>query len=170
MLDWDGGALWPYIGTKDIGVRQQLFHCPSDVDPRVCVFVDSRSPTQVRNFSYVFSADLYQMTGQIMDASVPSYLQHVGASLQQIKGPEHKVLTAECNFSLTSGGIFLDLVSGGYNSLPAWHSGRAFVGMADGHVELFGPKEFSNPMAGPTVTIAGAKVPPQYSYYFLIYR
>lgn len=167
--NWQGGVLWPYVGSKDAGIRSQLFTCPSDFDPRV---FDLLSPGfyATRNYSYVFNGDLYQMTGYIQDVSAPSNLQRIGARLQQIKGPEHKVLTAESSISIVSGASFLGFINNGRSILPARHAGRAYVGMADGHVELFGPAELSNPMPGPTVTIAGAKVPPQYAYYFLIYR
>ena len=32
---WDAGVIWPYIGTRDLKVREKLFNCPSDdQDPR----------------------------------------------------------------------------------------------------------------------------------------
>jgi len=52
--------------------------------------------------------------------------------------------------------------------IPPRHSGRGFVGMADGHVEGFDPAELTNHMRGPSITYQNSVFPPQYIYYFLL--
>ncbi len=78
----------------------------------------------------------------------------MGVRSQRITGSEHKILVAESNFGWCEGYhfdvLYSRVVGPDENPLPQRHSVRAFVGMADGHVELFAPADLTNPMKGPT--------------------
>ena len=165
------GTLWPYVGTKDVGARARLFDCPSDVEPRMYREPPPAPPgyTVPMNYSYVFNGDLYRICEGDGGGAVPSSMNGLGVRLPRITGSEHKILIAESSVSSTEGAWFNGYMNDGVNLLTARHSGRCFVGMADGHVELFDPADLFNPMKGPTMHIgATTYATPQYQYYFML--
>ena len=139
VLDYQHGTIWPYVGPLE--VRQRVFNCPSDPDPRPLV-----NPLGVilsnRNFSYGFNLDLVARTG--------SALQW-GLKLTQIRHAAHKVLVEEPDRPGVPTGGITDIAQGPNNTeiircaLTRRHSGLCNDAMADGHVEALDPVQFTIP-------------------------
>lgn len=158
VLDYDHGTLWPYVGPRE--VRERVFNCPADPDPRPLV-----NPLGVtlsnRNFSYGFSG--------IVPRNASGSLE--GLKLTRIRHPSHKVLVIEPERPGVLTGSVVTLEQGPSNTtviacaLTRRHSGLCNEAMADGHVESLDPIQFTIP----DPSVAGVSLfNPAYRYYFAL--
>ena len=162
-LDYENGVLWPYI-SPDVGVRQTIFNCPSDPDPKYYVSaIDPAAPTPLRNFSYKLTFELDALsrgapllTGSTIHGTAGIYAM----PLSMVLHSDHKVLVIEqsspdgiCGTDDVEVHISQTLTS----LLASRHSGQANIAFFDGHCELMDPAVFG----GQSNTIAT----PAYEYY-----
>ena len=144
-LNWQRGALWPYI-ARDVGTRQRIFLCPSDAEPRLLQGQGSDLnlhllPGTSRNFSYGYNYYLAGPNGE------PPNVRY-GVRLSQIYQPSHKLLVMEdegprgpsAGVSGLSGPNGEVLVF-----LTKRHNGMCNVCCFDGHVEALSGTIFENP-------------------------
>ena len=158
-----GGTLMRYIGNSP-DVRQRIFLCPSDLEPRMAGDGNFQpDPSHFRNFSYNLN---FRMLGD----QVPPPFGYVnvqadygGIMVNQIRHPSHKFLIYEQNAPRDATALAgIGNPNGGIDAQPLFllttrHLGRCDIGFADGHVELFWPKDIL-----PTVPYAGATVDRSY--------
>ena len=134
VLDYQHGTIWPYVGSLE--VRQRIFNCPSDPDPRP-VINSLGSTIANRNFSYGFNENVVIRVG----------INLQGLKLTQVRHPSHKILILEDD---KPGGPTEASVSSAVAGVIACglttrHSGFCNVVMADGHVEALDPVQFTIP-------------------------
>jgi len=161
---WDSGTLWPYIGSRDLSVRQRLFNCPSDsADSRFLLgYSEGPSPTFIpgRNFSYTFNDRLCYAAGI-------SAGNTYGCLLSRVKGADHKIFIVEeavPNYESCELFSSMVLASWWYHPLTTTrHSGFGNMGMADGHVERLSPDDL--PPATQSMT-AGQALPPAVKWHY----
>jgi prepilin-type N-terminal cleavage/methylation domain-containing protein/prepilin-type processing-associated H-X9-DG protein len=181
QYDYQNGALWPFVGTRDPAVRERLFTCPADSEPRIWIDQFAHGP---RNFSYNFNYELYVDPNH----QYPNNYG-VGVHLSRVKGSEHKILVVEekapFDVAAVDGEAFMasnpaqwlppasdQPGSEGSSPFSNRHNHYANMGMADGHVELLGPNDLLGGTDLPPVTItlthpgAHADPAPKYDYYF----
>ena len=160
--DWNNGALLPYLGGSAMS-RQKVFNCPADTDPRFGVSgTGMATEYHSRNYSYTFNLELYVPRAHV------NYTGPYGVKLTRVKGTDHKIFVAEeaapwsetCDFF-----TYMVMNAGGPNPLTARHSHFANLGMADGHVELFGPNDLPPTLQTLTASQAGVATAPKYEYF-----
>jgi len=141
ILSWDRGVLWPYI-SRDVAVRQRIFLCPSDDEPRMLQAGDGDGgfiPNSTRNFSYSLTDGLI--------TTVSTHPDRFGIRLTQVRHPSNKLLILEgkgpagadlavSGVSPTSGDLVI--------SLTKRHQGMCNVCCFDGHVEVIDPDIFKH--------------------------
>ena len=134
-LDFQNGPFWDYLG--EIGTRQQVFLCPSDLPPR-WPGSGAGPPSFTygqRNYSYSLNERLRGRGGLNPGETFSHY---TGVKLSQIIHSERKVVLFENEYpyGIAAAPVFdpptLSLLS-------RRHHGEANVGMADGHVESMAP-------------------------------
>lgn len=141
LYDYEQGTLWPYVpGSREM--RQELFLCPSDDDPRYAyprmgapIRLDPNLP---RNFSYNFSG------GMAGYADSNGRIVH-GIRITQIRRPAEKLLVQEqqAPAAAASGSVTYDPTTREIQPLLSRrHNRRGNQAFADGHVELFDPAIF----------------------------
>ena len=149
-IDFTRGELMPYVG-KDPAIRQRVFGCPSDPDPKVFVNLMTGAPA-LRNFSFSLNKGLAFPSPRVRWGCV---------RLTQIRGAEHKIIVVEMD---SPGGIVADInymtFSQGTTSivplLTARHSGFCNEAFFDGHVELIDPKIFNGTNDNTSVGLVNA--------------
>jgi prepilin-type N-terminal cleavage/methylation domain-containing protein len=134
QYDYQNGSLWPYVGSNDVLVRQRLFTCPADADPRIYIQDATNSQPGPRNFSCNFNKEL--------QVAFNYTYGNLGVIIGRVSGADHKIFVVEQG---TPAWEFCDfwgqLYGGTYepNFIASRHFGCGAVGMADGHVELLNP-------------------------------
>ena len=131
MMDFSQGTLIPYLpgGTQ---VRESLFTCPDDQEPRICAYdvPPVPQPSSPRNFSYCWNAEI---AGSYRGG------HWSGRQLGSIAGSSHKFLLQE-QFMPSAENQEAMMVGPPANVLlSTQHRGLSNQCFADGHVELFDP-------------------------------
>lgn len=149
MLNWSQGVLWPYI-ARDVGTRQRIFNCPTDLGGQQLVmglglsptgFTPFMNPAFPRNFTYSFTSQLCVPFGAGQHF-------HRGFPLSKVRGSSHKLLVLEPAGAAGPSSEVSD--AAGMPSAPIIlslsdrHGGLCNVSFVDAHVELMDPKVFNN--------------------------
>lgn len=153
-----GGTLMRYVATSP-DLRQRVFLCPSDLEPRIAGDGSYHpEPGHLRNFSYNFN---FKLLGQQVPAPfgyVNVQVDYSGIAVNQIRHPSHKFLIYEQSaprdataMAVIGGSVGPDFL------LSTRHLGRCNIGFADGHVEQFLPTD-----AFPAVPDPGGSVDRSY--------
>lgn len=123
MMDFSQGTLIPYLpgGTQ---LRESLFTCPDDQEPRICA---SGVP---RNFSYCWNAEI-----------VGTYRggHWTGRQIGSIAASSHKFLLQEQFMPPSENQEAMVVGPPAKVLLSTQHRGLSNQCFADGHVELFDP-------------------------------
>lgn len=142
------GLLWHYL-TMDPVRRQQLLLCPADGPDRPQVVAEWPPPVfnfaGQRNFSYNFNQHMRVGTGEVMT----SWGLRPGATtvkLSRILHSDHKLLVLEPEAPAGGSTVISTAVLGPNGMVPVCslstrHFGLGNQCFADGHVELFDPKQ-----------------------------
>jgi prepilin-type N-terminal cleavage/methylation domain-containing protein/prepilin-type processing-associated H-X9-DG protein len=142
------GLLWHYL-TMDPIRRQQLLLCPSDTN-RPQVLVEAVPPVlnaaHERNFSFNFNGNMSLATGVKIPTNRGLINAYTTLKFAQILHSDHKLLVLEPeNPAAGSDGIaYGNIVC----TLSTRHFGMGNQCFADGHVELFDPKQITTLVPG----------------------
>ena len=138
-----GGTLMRYIGNSP-DVRQRVFLCPSDLEPRTAGDAIGRvDPAHLRNFSYNFNSNLLGQEVPPPFGYVNVQADYGGILVNQIRHPSHKFLIYEINYprDATARAVNADENGSILFLLSSRHLGECNIGFADGHVERFRPAD-----------------------------
>ncbi|HWE97643.1 MAG TPA: prepilin-type N-terminal cleavage/methylation domain-containing protein [Tepidisphaeraceae bacterium] len=127
VIDYDNGALWPYLGPSD-AARQAVFTCPSDLGG-VRTGTMQMSAIYKRNFSYSFNAQMRQLDNATK----------LGTKITDIVRPAQKILIVEEEYG-NDGCAFINVFNDD-DVLAFRHIHRGNQGFADGHVEALRPTD-----------------------------
>jgi len=138
------GLLWPYL-TRDSSRRQQLLLCPTDTNrPQAMAEPDPvLNPAGERNFSYNFNG--YMSFGTLTKVMTDHGLIDgwTTVKLSRILHSDHKLLILEPE-NPRDGGDAIETANSAQKLvclLSTRHFGMGNQCFADGHVELFDPKQ-----------------------------
>jgi prepilin-type processing-associated H-X9-DG protein len=152
MSDYDyvsDGLLWHYL-TMDPVRRQQLLLCPADGPDRPQVMAEGPPPVfnfaGQRNFSYNFNDKMRIVTGGRVMTSGGLRPNETTVKLSRIRYSDHKLLILECEYPRGGDDLLVSAVVGPNGMVPVCplstrHFGLGNQCFADGHVELFDPKQ-----------------------------
>jgi prepilin-type processing-associated H-X9-DG protein len=153
MSDYDyvsDGLLWHYL-TMDPVRRQQLLLCPADGPDRPQVLGEGPPPVfnfaGQRNFSYNFNgAMIIPSTGQMVMTRLGPRLGQTTVKLSRILHSDNKLLIVEPEAPRGGAELLISAVLGPNGMVPVCYLSKRHHGLgnqcfADGHVELFDPKQ-----------------------------
>ena len=166
---WDVGTLWPYVGSRDLKVRERLLNCPSD-DSGLRLIYGYPAPIQGRNYSYTFNEQLDGMQNGHYNPNNSTLATALGygCRLTQVKGADHKIfIVEEENPEFEECHLFAMMVT-----LPSYphplttsrHSGFGNMGMGDGHVEHLSPDDL--PPATKVLSVGQANASPAVKWHY----
>lgn len=143
------GLLWPYL-TMDPLRRQQLLLCPADGPDRPQVLAEGPPPVfnaaGQRNFSYNFNEAMRVLTHSMVMTSGGLRPGETTVKLSRILYSDHKLLIVEPQCPRGGDELLISGVLGPTGMVPECplstrHFGLGNQCFADGHVELFDPKQ-----------------------------
>lgn len=143
------GLLWHYL-TMDPVRRQQLLLCPTDGPDRPQVLAEGPPPVfnaaGQRNFSYNFNESMRILGGPIVMTNRGLLPGETTVKLSRILHSDHKLLILEPEYPRGGDELLISAVPGPNGMVPECplstrHFGLGNQCFADGHVELFDPKQ-----------------------------
>ena len=143
------GLLWHYL-TMDPVRRQQLLLCPTDGPDRPQVLAEGPPPVfnfaGQRNFSYNFNDAMVIPSPGIIRTRLGPRPGQTTVRLSRILHSDHKLLIVEPECPRGGGELITSTVPGPNGmqlacTLSTRHFGLGNQCFADGHVELFDPKQ-----------------------------